>query len=95
MNKIVVCILSLLILVFVDIRAFSQQSVTLINYYDIEKKNIKEKYEAKILNGDTIKEGTYTFYYKNGNPYQTGKYLNNRLSGKWYIFYEDSTKKVR
>lgn len=52
-------------------------------FWDSENSQPKEIYFAKIKRGDTIKNGNYLIYHKNGNLWQKGNFENNQLTGKW------------
>ena len=84
------CLITCISLFYVN--GVAQQNIT--NYYNNQiKEKIKEQYQAKIIGKDTIKDGTYTFFYENGIEYQKGIFKNDKLEGKWLINYPAGSKK--
>ena len=49
--------------------------------------SVKEQYSATISGRDTVKDGEYIIYYKDGNVWQSGTYKNNELIGIWKSYY--------
>jgi antitoxin component YwqK of YwqJK toxin-antitoxin module len=59
---------------------FAQQKKT--SYCPKKPDQVREVFEYKIVNGDTIKEGLYQIFYENGNLWQEGQFKANQLIGK-------------
>lgn len=50
--------------------------------------NLMEEFQGYMSGSDTIKHGSYVFYFPNGNKRQEGQFYNNMIHGEWHIFYE-------
>ncbi|MFM8912959.1 MAG: toxin-antitoxin system YwqK family antitoxin [Flammeovirgaceae bacterium] len=73
--------------------AFSQ-GITRYNYYDKEKKNIKEVYQVKDTVNNVL-QGRYLSYFLTGGMESKGQFVNNETTGVWEFYYETGNLKMR
>ncbi len=60
----------------------------------LSKPELKEKYQAEILNGDTVKNGAYNTYFETSEQVKlAGVYLNGQKNGAFISYYENGNIK--
>ena len=67
---------------------------TKTTYYDQEQNKVKEKYTVKEVDGNIVKDGTYTSYHSNGMKKEVLIYKNGKLDGKCLSYGPNGVKSV-
>lgn len=78
-------------MLFLSFFSFAQ-SIEIKNYYDPQRKIIKEAFFVKSKYNKEL-HGPYKSYYLNGNIKSKGNYNNNLPDGYWEYFYENNNLK--
>ena len=77
---------------FVSNFSFGQQS-----FFSVEKSGVngllKEKYQGIVINGDSIRQGKYFYYYDDGRIHQEGFYKEGKPDSVWLTYFPNSGRK--
>nr|WP_315225104.1 hypothetical protein [uncultured Flavobacterium sp.] len=93
-NKIVVALI-VLIIIFLSVMFFclKDENKQVLKEYD-SRTGETSQYEYFLKNGDTVLEGKYTQYDKEGKKIAEGNYINNHLKGKFITYFENANIKA-
>mgnify|MGYP006298651275 CR=1 FL=1 len=69
------------------------QEITVKTFYPNNK--LKESYGAVVRGNDTIKNGTFTYFYENGVIMQQGQIIEDQLQGEWFTYFPDGRLKSK